>query len=195
MNKIDETRRRSIRWGMQSKILLGAAEIKARVGEMGAEISRWAKSLENPPCMLWLAEGAIVFAADLMRGIDAQMEVKSLRVSSYGNDTKSSSAPKYDCDFSEFSNRDILLVDDIFDTGKTIKTVACELEHAGAKSVRTCVLLRRSGSGTACAPDYAGFEIPEGFVFGYGLDIRGQKRNLPDINVLIPEQKEKTQCT
>jgi len=187
MNKIDERRRRSIRWIMQSKILLGADDIKARVEKLGAEISRWANSLETEPCMLWLAEGAIVFAADLMRSIDAPMEVKSLRVSSYGNETKSSAAPKYDCDFSEFSNRDILLVDDIFDTGRTIKTVAEELEKAGAKSVRTCVLLRRGGAESLCSPDYAGFEIPDGFVFGYGLDIRGKKRNLPDINVLISE--------
>lgn len=172
---------------MQTRVLLTAAAIRGRVAELGAEISRWAKPLPAAPTVLWLADGALVFAADLIREIGAGIFVESVRASSYGAGLSSSGEVSLGGDFSRFAGRDVLLVDDIFDTGLTLETVRRKLEAAGAKSVLTCVLLRKIGRETARGarpPDFVGFEIPDKFVFGYGLDMSGKCRNLKQIEYI-----------
>ena len=168
---------------MQTETLLGAGALRARVAELGAEISRWVKSLPEPPVALWLAEGALVFAADLIREIDADIEVESLRASSYGAGLRSSGEVKFQADFSRFGGRAVLLIDDIFDTGLTLASARAKLAEAGAAPVRACVLLRKKCAGASAfpPPDYVGFEIPDKFVFGYGLDFAGKFRNKKQI--------------
>lgn len=173
---------------MQSQILFSASDISGRVRALGAEISEWARGFPEPPVMLWLAEGAVVFAADLMREIGCDMQVASLKVSSYGASLKSSGTLRYSRDFCEFAGKNILLVDDISDTGLTLREITGKLKDSGALQVKTCTLLCKPGK---CAgsrrPDFVGFDAPDSFVFGYGLDFSGRFRNLPDIRILTKE--------
>ena len=185
--------------GMESSVLISGERIAERVAQLGAEISRWAnmsgadcagvggagQSDDGRLALLWLADGAFIFAADLARSIDAQMTVCSLRASSYGASVKSSGRVVFDADLSKFADKKVLLVDDIFDTGRTLAEISAALRSAGVAELKTCVLLRKVfGGSRGCgyaAPDFVGFEIPDKFVFGYGLDYEYKFRNLRDI--------------
>lgn len=183
---------------MESSVLISGERIAERVAQLGAEISRWAKTSAAaragvggagqsgaPLALLWIADGAFIFAADLARSIDALMTVCSLRASSYGTSVKSSGRVVFDADLSNFAGKKVLLVDDIFDTGRTLAEISAALRSAGVAELKTCVLLRKgldgSRGGGYAAPDFVGFEIPDKFVFGYGLDYEYKFRNLRDI--------------
>lgn len=184
--------------GMESSVLISSERIAERVAQLGAEISRWAKTSAAaragvggagqsgaPLALLWIADGAFIFAADLARSIDVLMTVCSLRASSYGAAVKSSGRVVFDADLSNFAGKKVLLVDDIFDTGRTLAEISAALRSAGVVELKTCVLLRKgldgSRGGGYAAPDFVGFEIPDKFVFGYGLDYEYKFRNLRDI--------------
>lgn len=183
--------------GMESSVLISSERIAERVAQLGAEISRWAKTSAAaragvggagqsgaPLALLWIADGAFIFAADLARSIDALMTVCSLRASSYGTSVKSSGRVVFDADLSNFAGKKVLLVDDIFDTGCTLAEISAALRSAGVAELKTCVLLRKGLDGSRggyAAPDFVGFEIPDKFVFGYGLDYEYKFRNLRDI--------------
>lgn len=170
---------------MQTSIVVKREEIKSRVEQLGAEIVAALKSdgLEQI-CMLWLAEGAIMFAADLSRAMgEFPMKIKSIRVCSYGESFKSGGKASFDADFSEFKNCDVLLVDDVIDSGTSARALIAELKNAGAASVRTCFLFDKKNSieRSDVPVDFCAFEVPDFYIFGYGLDLMGTCRNYPDV--------------
>lgn len=168
-------------------ILLTKKQIADRVKELGAELSEDYK--DKNPIMICILKGSLVFFADLIRQMDIPLEIEFLAISSYGNSTKSSGEVKVvkDTDKS-LEDRHVILVEDIIDTGLTLSFLKNMLERRAPASIKICSLLdkpeRRKSQIDA---DYTGFEIPNSFVIGYGLDYCERYRNMPDICVLKPE--------
>ena len=164
------------------KVLLDRAAIQMRVEELGLQISKELSGSDL--CVMPVMDGGMIFAADLVRAIDLPLTITPIKASSYGDATASSGAVSLPYGIPDgISGKDLLLVDDILDTGLTLKVLKDRLMGCGAVSVRTCVLLRKESSRHLSA-DYLGFDIPDKFVVGYGLDHAGLYRNLPDIGVL-----------
>ncbi len=164
------------------EILLDQASIQRRVAELGFQISEELASHEL--CVMPVMNGGMIFAADLVREIQLPLIIKPIKASSYGDKITSSGTVFLPWKIPEgITGKDLLLVDDILDTGKTLEALKERLREHGAKSVRSCVLLRKESS-VLRAADYMGFEIPDKFVVGYGLDCAGLYRNLPDIGVV-----------
>ena len=132
--------------------------------------------------------GAILFTADLLRTIDNPIRLDCIRISSYRNDTKSNGKPQVLGNLSlDLANRHVLLIDDILDTGKTLSLIVSMIQKLNPASVRTCVLLDKRGRREVeFEADFVGFQIPDKFVVGYGLDYAERYRNLPCIGVLKP---------
>jgi hypoxanthine phosphoribosyltransferase len=165
-----------------AKTLIDRETIQIRVAELGREISR--DLGDTSLCMLPVMDGGMIFAADLMREVPLTMSMRPIKASSYGMGTTSSGTITLPSGIPEgIEGKDLLLVDDILDTGKTLEVLTSRLREAGARSIRTCVLLRKESAKHLHA-DYIGFEIPDLFVVGYGLDLAGLHRNLPDISVM-----------
>jgi len=164
-----------------SDILLDSDTISRRVRELGELISRELRHADL--CIVPVLDGGMIFAADLARAISLPLVIKPVKASSYGNATSSSGSVTLPWGLPpEIEEKDLLLVDDILDTGNTLKALRGQLLEAGARSVRSCVLLRKNASEKSLA-EYVGFDIPDKFVVGYGLDLAGSHRNLPDIFV------------
>ena len=164
------------------KTLLDRETIQNRVPQLGSEITRDLRDASL--CMVPVMDGGMIFAADLMRAIALPMIMRPIKASSYGGGTTSSGTITLPWGIPEgIGGRDLLLVDDILDTGKTLEVLTSRLREAGARSVRTCVLLRKESARHLHA-DYIGFDIPDVFVVGYGLDMAGLYRNLPEISVM-----------
>ena len=167
-------------------VLIGEKEIALRVRELASEIERDYTGKEL--LMVALLTGTVPFLADLMRHITLPLRLDFMGVSSYGDGTTPGELVFTKDLRLEARNRDVLLVDDILDTGQTLQTVLEKLSDLHPHSLKTCVLLektsRRRESVTA---DYVGFEVPDEFVVGYGLDYAERFRNLPFIGVLKPE--------
>jgi len=164
--------------------LVAEKEIVARVGELGREIAR--DYAATNLVLVGVLQGAIPFVADLMRAMALDLTIDFLRTSSYGSGTTSSGTVKLVTDLSvDIAGRDVLIVDDIVDTGHTLAALRRTLEARGPRSVRTCVLLDKTGRREAdVTVDYVGFTIPNVFVVGYGLDYDGLYRNLPYVATL-----------
>ncbi len=167
-----------------TKVLIDEQLIKSRVAKLAEDILQQC-DLENL-MVISLMKGAIVFTADLFRMLPVELELELMNVSSYHGGTESSGEIKFlDQNFPDVKGKNILLVDDIFDTGLTLRSVSTILEKEGAKTVKSCVLLsknkQREGDYT---PDFIGFNIEDEFVVGYGLDYQGKYRNLPYVGVL-----------
>lgn len=164
------------------EVLLDRETIRNRVRQLGRLISSDMEGLE--PCMVPVLDGGMVFAADLIREISLPATMIPLKASSYGSGSESSGVVDLPWELpKELSSKDIILVDDILDTGLTLETLRRKLFDVGAQSVRTCVLLRKKKS-IHLPADHIGFDIPDVFVVGYGLDLGGRYRNLPDISFL-----------
>jgi hypoxanthine phosphoribosyltransferase len=164
-------------------ILLSRKTIAERIRELGLRITADFKESDSL-CLVPVMDGGMIFAADLMREIPLSLRVIPIKASSYGDATTSSGTVKLPGGIpGDVRGCSILIIDDILDTGKTLETLRKILMDAGAESVRTCVLLRKESAGDLHA-DYIGFKIPDMFVIGYGLDLAGAHRNLPDIRVL-----------
>jgi len=164
-----------------SEILLDRETIQARVRALGSQITR--ELAHTPLCIAPLLDGGMIFAADLMREIDLPLTLLPLKASSYGDGTISSGSVTLPWGVPEsVRGKELLLVDDILDTGRTLQTLKEQLLTAGALSVRTCVLLRKEYS-KGLPADYIGFDIPDKFVVGYGLDLAGLYRNLPCVGI------------
>ena len=168
------------------RILIDEAVIERRLDHMAAEIER--DFPEGTLVVIILLKGALVFAADLLRRVPRQLELECLNVASYHGGTESSGNVDFlDRHFPEVKGRDVLLLDDILDTGRTIAAVAARLHEEGASAVRTAVLLAKDKTRAAdVEADYVGFEIGDEFVVGYGLDYQGRYRNLPYVGVMKP---------
>lgn len=164
------------------EILIPQQKITERIAELGSEISAEYSGKELH-CIVVL-NGAIFFAADLMRNLSLPLTLDSLAVASYSGEKSTGKLTFRSSLKLPVKNRDILLIDDILDSGRTLKRVVDYLIEEGANSVRTCVLLdkntQRATDGLEIA-DYRAFSIPDLFVVGYGLDRDENYRHLPDI--------------
>jgi len=136
-----------------------------------------------------ILKGGIVFLSDLMRAVTAAHEIDFLAVSSYGSGTRSSGRVRLLHDLSsEVRGRDVLLVEDVVDTGRTLRYLLDYVELRQPASLRVCALLAKSiDLVPAVQPDLIGFQIPNRFVIGYGMDLAGQYRHLPYVAALGPE--------
>lgn len=165
--------------------LLGREQIQKRVAELGAEIARDYK--DKSLVLVCVLKGSFVFAADLMRAIDLHnLRVDFLGTRSYGEGTESSGVVQITQDLSRpIENEDVLLVEDIVDTGLTIAHLVDLLRVRNPRSVRVCSLLHKPARARIeVKVDYLGFTIEDRFVVGYGLDFAEKYRNLPYIGVV-----------
>jgi len=163
------------------EILISEQQIADRVAELGAQIT--ADYQEQAPLLVAVLKGSALFVADLVRAIEAPLELDFLAVSSYGAATKSSGVVKILKDLDqEVTGRHVLLVEDIVDSGLTLSYLRDYLSGRQPASLKVCSLLLREGEREGQAPvDYVGFEIPPAYVIGYGLDVAQRYRNLPYI--------------
>ena len=140
-----------------------------------------------------IINGALLFAADLLREIRRPIRLDCIRVSSYRNDTRSLGRPEIVHSLTiDIANRHVLLIDDILDTGKTLSVVVNLIRKLNPASVRTCVLLDKKGRREVeFEADFVGFPIPDRFVVGCGLDFNHLYRNLPDLRVLQDQKNPK----
>ena len=167
-------------------MLIGEQEIAARVRELAADIER--DFVERDLLVVALLTGTVPFLADLVRHITLPMRLDFMGVSSYGNNTAPGELIFTKELRLEARDRDVLLVDDILDTGKTLRAVIDKLNALRPRSLKTCVLLeKKSRRAEQITADYVGFEVPDAFVVGYGLDYAERYRNLPFIGILKPE--------
>ena len=169
------------------EILYSKEDIAAVTKKLGAQIT---KDYEGKkPLVICILTGAVLFMTDLVREIDTYCEIDFMDISSYGDATESSGQVKIIKDLDKsVEGRDVLIVEDIIDTGRTLEKVMELLSHRDAKSVKVCTLLDKPARREkVVTPDYAGFEVPNEFVVGYGLDYTGFYRNLPYVGILKPE--------
>jgi len=168
-------------------VLITEPELQARIAEMGAQISRdYQSSTLHLICIL---RGGVLFLADLMRQISVPHTIDFMAVSSYGAGARHSSGQvRITLDLKEnIQDRDVLLVEDIVDSGFTIASVLKMLETRRPASLKVCTLLDKAERREVPVPiDYCGFVIPDKFVFGYGLDMDEYYRNLPFIGTVDP---------
>ena len=170
-----------------SESLLGADVLAARIRELGAEISR--DYVGRDLLLICVLKGAIFFLADLMRAIDLPLELDFMAISSYGAATDASGVVRIlkDLDAS-IADRDVLIVEDIIDSGLTLSYLVRTLEARRPASLEICALLTKPSRRQMEVPvRYVGFEIPDRFVIGYGLDYAERYRNLPYLGVLADE--------
>ena len=169
------------------KILLSEEEIKARVQEMGDQL--YDAFHDKNPLFVGVLKGCFIFMADLVRAAQFKSELEFIGVSSYHNGTKSSGVVQITRDLQEDINgRDIIIVEDILDSGNTLEFLKNYLMAKGAASITIVTLLDKpSRREKAITADYIGFVVPDEFVVGYGLDYAQQYRNMPYIGVLKPE--------
>ena len=166
------------------KVLLTREEIQKRITELGAEISR--DYAGQDLLLICVLKGAVIFLADLMRQISVPVEIDFMAVSSYGSATVSSGVGRIlkDLDVS-IENRHCLIVEEIIDTGLSEKNLEENLNSRQPASLKIVTLLDKpERRQVEIAPDYCGFQIPDEFVVGYGLDFDEKYRSLPDICVL-----------
>lgn len=175
------------------EVLISAEEIEARNRELGAQITKdfAGESIH----VIGVLKGCYIFLADLVRHIDLDVSCDFLSVSSYGASTRSSGVVRMIRDLSEpVEGRNVVLIEDIVDTGLTMKYLLANIKTRHPKSVSVCTLLHKPGGqqGAGVPLDYVGFTIPDKFVIGYGLDYIEFYRNLPYIGY-VPEIDERSQ--
>lgn len=167
-----------------TKVLIDEEKIAKRVAELGAQIEKDYEGKE--PIVVAILKGSIIFYGDLVRKIKLPMRFDTMAVSSYGSGTSSSGNVKIKKDMShDICGKDVLIIEDIIDSGNTMKSLIALLKHRGAKSIKVCAFLDKpSRRQTDFEADYIGYSIPDEFVVGYGLDYDEKYRNLPYIGVL-----------
>ena len=169
------------------RVLFTEDQIRQRIAELGEEIT--AEYRGDDLVLMALLKGGVVFISDLMRQIPIHLDIDFIVSSSYGDATESSGVvdikvfPKID-----FGSRRLLVLDDILDTGRTLRRVCDLLREKGAEDVKTCVLLdKEARREVGMEADFRGFDVGDHFVVGYGLDFADKYRNLPYIGVLKKE--------
>lgn len=172
--------------GDLNSVLFSAEEIDARVREMACEIQRTYQG--RGITVVALMDGALFFVADLLRRLDLPIRLVTLSASSYHGGMESSGEIRvqWPADV-HFAGEDVLLLDDILDTGLTLSALQKRLMETGPASLRTGVLLtKKKARAFEMVADFSGFEIEDDFVVGYGMDYQGRFRNLPCIGILKP---------
>ena len=169
------------------EILVQADDLQHRVRQLGAEISR--DYVDKDLLLIGVLKGAVFFLSDLMRHIDVPCEVDFMAVASYGSATESSGVVRILKDLdTPIEGRDVLIVEDIVDSGLTLKWLLRNLATRSPRSLKVCALLRKSDAVRVDLDiEYVGFDIPNEFVVGYGLDYAERYRDLPYIATLRPE--------
>lgn len=166
------------------RILISEEELKGRVKQLGKQIS--VDYAEKQLLMISVLKGSIVFMADLMRHITVESRIDFMAVSSYGNQAKTTGVVRIlkDLDLN-LEGYDLLIVEDILDSGKTLHYIINILKERNPKSIRVCTLFDKPARREEnIVPSYVGFQIPDEFIVGYGLDYAEKYRNLPYIGVL-----------
>ena len=169
------------------KVLYSEEQIKARVTEIGDAL--FEEFQGRNPLFLGVLKGSFVFMSDIVRACQIRSDIEFIAVSSYQNGTTSSGVVQITHDLQQdITGREIIVIEDILDSGNTLHFLKNYFLTKGAKSVTIVTLLDKPSRRTkAIKADYAGFEVPDEFVVGYGLDYAQQYRNLPYIGVLKPE--------
>lgn len=173
-----------------AKILISQDELAQKVNELAQKITQDYRHSNRQLVLLIILKGSMPFATDLMRQIPLPLEVECMKVSSYGASTKNSGEIKITLDLMRdgLDNLNILIVEDIVDSGRTLARLTQLLRNRGANSVKTVTLLDKPDRReVSFSPDYCGFVVPNEFVVGYGLDYAEKYRNLPFVGVLKPE--------
>lgn len=172
------------------QILIEETTLKQKIAEIAQQINRDYAGREV--CMVGVLKGAVMFMVDLARQLELPVVLDFMAVSSYGNSTNSSGIVRIIKDLDRsIEGKDVLLVEDIVDSGLTLSYLVDYLMARNPASLKVCVLLNkpdRRSPGVNLKPDYKGFDIPDKFVVGYGLDYAEIYRNLPFIGVLKPEK-------
>ena len=168
-------------------VLLSPEQIQARVAELGVQISRDYEGKD--PVFVSVLVGSFIFTADLVRHITIPNSLDFIAISSYGKETRSSGVVRVVKDLDEsVESRHVVLIEDIVDTGLTLNYLLDNMRNRNVASVRVATLLDKpSRRMTDVAVDYIGFEVPDEFVIGYGLDFAQRYRNFPYVGVLRPE--------
>jgi hypoxanthine phosphoribosyltransferase len=166
------------------RVLFSRAEIELAIDRIADEVTRIYQGREFT--VVSVLKGSCVFASDLIRRIPIPLELAFVGISSYGSGTHAGDLSlQFLPSEREIEGRNLLLVDDILDTGRTLHFVRCELERCGAREVRTCVFLDKpSRRQVPLEPDLRGFLVDDQFVVGFGLDYAGRYRNLPYVGAL-----------
>ncbi|WP_257351312.1 hypoxanthine phosphoribosyltransferase [Pseudalkalibacillus decolorationis] len=169
------------------EILISEDEIQVKVKELAEQLSN--EYRDRFPLVIGVLKGALPFMADLVKRMDVHVELDFMDVSSYGNSTVSSGEVKIIKDLNtSIEGRDVLIVEDIIDSGLTLNYLVELFKHRKAKSIKIVTLLDKpTGRKVNLKPDVTGFSVPDAFVVGYGLDFAERYRNLPFIGVLKPE--------
>lgn len=170
------------------KVLISEDEIREKLDQMGKAISEDYRDKQQV-LMIGVLKGAVIFLSDLVRHIDIPVELDFMAVSSYGTSTESSGVVRILKDLDEeVEGKHIIVVEDIINSGLTLSYLSENLRSRKPASLKICTLLDKPSRRKAdISVDYKGFEIPDYFVVGYGLDYAGKYRNLKDICVLKPE--------
>lgn len=166
------------------QVLLTAAELAAGIDRLAAEVGRGRRG--SPLVVVGVLTGSIVIVADLIRRLEGPVKVSMAWASSYrGTATEPGRLDLHLDLLPDLTGQDVLVVDDIFDTGRTLEAIVGELGARGAARVRSLVLLRKRGRAeVSLQPDFVGFDIPDVFVVGYGLDFDGTLRQLDHVAAL-----------
>lgn len=169
------------------EVLISEEEIQKRVKELGAELSKEYEG--RTPLVICVLKGAFIFMADLVKAITVPVEMDFMAVSSYGASTKSSGVVKIIKDLDvPVEGRDILIVEDIIDSGLTLSYLIELLRNRNSKSISVVTLFDKPAGRTVdLEANYTGFVLPDEFIVGYGLDYAERYRNLPYVGVLKPE--------
>jgi hypoxanthine phosphoribosyltransferase len=165
------------------RVLISEEQIDQRLKELGAELSQLYEG--RPLTVVGILTGSLLFLADLMRHLEVPHQIGFLQASSYRSGMKAEELTVNADYFPNIEDRDVLLIDDIFDTGRTLHTLLEVLRQAKPRSLRSAVLLWKHGTQVvSLQPDHVGFQIPNEFVVGFGLDYLEDYRHLPYIAVL-----------
>lgn len=169
------------------QILISAEEIEQRIGEMGQAISRDYEGCN--PVLVGVLKGVVPFMADLLRAITIPIEVDYMAVASYSSESRRQGVVRLEKDLGiPILDRHVLFVEDVIDTGFTLNYLLRNLKARGPASLKVCALFNKSRRRLVEIPaNYTGFELPDRFVVGYGLDYRERYRNLPFVGILDPE--------
>jgi len=169
------------------EILISEEEIQAKCKEIGEQLTKEYKG--KFPLAIGVLKGAMPFMADVLRHIETHLEMDFMDVSSYGSGTRSTGEVKIVKDLdTKVEGRDVLIIEDIIDSGMTLQYLVDLFKYRKANSVKIVTLLDKPSGRTAdIQADLIGFEVPDAFVVGYGLDYNEKYRNLPYIGILKPE--------
>jgi len=170
-----------------AEVLISEDQIAAKTAELGQQITEDYRGRDL--LLICVLKGGMMFLADLMRQIELPLEIDFMAVSSYGGRTVSSGVVRILMDLeTNIEGRNVLIVEDIIDTGRTLNYITRNLSTRQPAEIRICTLLNKPARRTIEIPlDYVGFEIPDRFVVGYGLDYKEVYRSLPFVGVLKPE--------